>query len=138
MRKLFKRLLYMLPTALSVTTVLCHHSHIHLSYGSFGVLAVVGTMLLMFFIYRGKDVSATGFYSASPTADAGEEKQLAQMHAFARILLCMMPLQLIFVFLFSNDLIKGLGAIGVLFLAILINIVMNLIQKKAEEKESWR
>ncbi len=132
MKKWVKMILYLLPAVFSVIVVLSHISRIHISIGSAGVLFVAGIMLAMYFVYRGNDVSATGFYVVSPTADDQEERQLNHMHSFARLLLCMLPMQLIFVFLFNSDLIKGLGAVGVLFLAFFLNLAVNMIQKRKE------
>ena len=82
----------------------------------------------MFFIYHSDDVSATGYHVISSTAEMSEEIQLRYMHRFARILLSMLPLQLIFVFLVPNAILKAVCSVVVVIAAFLVDVAVNAIQ----------
>ena len=122
------RLLYALPSLFTAAVVACNIRRIHLSIGSLLVLFVVAVMLLQYFIYRSDDPSDTGFYGSSSLGDEQKEKQVAYMHRFARILLSMLPLHLIFILLIPSDLLKGVGAVGVELLSFLVNSIVNAVK----------
>ena len=82
----------------------------------------------MFFIYHSDDVSATGYHVISSTAEMSEEIQLRYMHRFARILFSMIPIQLIFVFLIPNAILKAVCAVVVVFATFLVDVAVNAIQ----------
>lgn len=128
MKRIIKIFFYLLPGIVTATLLAVNYRHIGISPGSIGPLAAMGIMLLMYFIYHSNDVSATGYYVFSSTADKSEEKQLRYMHRFARILLSMLPLQLIFVFLVPNAILKAVCAVVVVFATFLVDVAVNALQ----------
>lgn len=128
MKRIVMILLYLLPGIVTVALLACNYRRIGISPGSIGPLAAIGIMLLMFFIYRSDDVSATGYHVFSPFAEKSKEKQLRYMHRFARVLLSMLPLQFVFVFLIPNAILKAVCAVLVVFAAFLVNVVVNALR----------
>lgn len=128
MKRFVRFFLYLLPGSFTVTLLACNYRRIGISPGSIGPLAAIGIMLLMYFIYHSDDVSATGYHVISSTAEMSEETQLRYMYRFARILLSMLPLQLIFVFLVPNAILKAVCAVVVVFATFLVDVAVNAIQ----------
>ena len=128
MKKIVRFFLYLLPGIFTATLLAVNYRHIGISPGSIGPLAAIGIMLLMFFIYHSDDVSATGYHVISSTAEMNEETQLRYMHRFARILLSMIPIQLIFVFLIPNAILKAVCSVVVVIAAFLVDVAVNAIQ----------
>ena len=113
MKRVFRTVLYLLPSLITILVIVFNRRLFYISLASIAPLFCMGIMLLMWFIYHSDDVSATGFYVFSSFADDAKEKQLQIMHRFAGILLSLIPLQLIFVLLFSGTFVKAIGAAGV-------------------------
>ncbi len=130
MKKPLRIILYLLSTLVTILVIVfCRHLFC-ISPVSLAPLFCIGIMLLMWFIYHSDDVSATGFYVFSSFANDAEDRQLQIMHRFANILLSMIPMQLVFVLLFSGVFVKVIGALGVFFLSFMIDAAINLITAK--------
>ncbi len=135
MKKNKVNLLDILPIfswSVTLIAVLVFFKFRNINATSLAPLCGIGIMLIMWFIYRGDDPSATGFYVASNTNTANKSEILLQMHRLAKLIAAIIPFQLLFVFFFGS-LIKLLGTLLTVALPIIVSNIISIISNKKKE-----